>query len=55
MKSFLEKFSTDAPMTPFMANELQTIVNTILCKFIETSVLDAATSQQIYQGQLGLA
>ena len=40
----LEKFQTDTPMMPFMAIELQTILNTILGKFIKTSVLDAATN-----------
>ena len=44
LKPFLEKFQTDAPMMPFMANELQSILNTILSKFIKTSVLDADTS-----------
>ena len=44
LKPFLEKFQTDAPMMLFMAIELQTILNTILGKFIKTSVLDAATN-----------
>ena len=43
LKPFLEKFQTDAPKMPFKANELQTVSNTILGKFIKSSVLDAAT------------
>ena len=44
LKLFLEKFQTNAPMMPFLLNELQTILNTILGKFVKQSVLDAATS-----------
>ena len=44
LKPFLEKFQIAAPMMPFMAYELQTILNTILDKFIKQSVLDTAKS-----------
>ena len=41
---FLKKFQSEEPMLPFMAEELYTILWTLLEKFINKSVLDEATT-----------
>ena len=41
---FLKKFQTDQPMVPFLAQELQTILEAILTKFVKKSVLEGATT-----------
>lgn len=44
LKPFLEKFQTESPMMPFMADELKIILFTLLSKFIKRYVLDSATT-----------
>ena len=41
---FLKKFQSEEPMLPFMAEELYTILWTLLEKFIKKSVLEEATT-----------
>ena len=41
---FLKKFQSEEPMLPFVAEELYTILWTLLGKFIKKSVLDEATT-----------
>lgn len=40
---FLKKFESENPILPFMAEELYTILWTLLRRFIKKSVLDEAT------------
>jgi len=41
---FLKKFQTDQPMVPFLTQDLQTILEAVLTKFIKKSVLEGATT-----------
>lgn len=41
---FLKKFQSEEPMLPFMAEELYTILWTLLKKFIKKSVLEEVTT-----------
>lgn len=44
LQPFLKKFQTDAPMLPFLAQELHTILQTVLAKFIKPAVMEEATT-----------
>ncbi|XP_048580627.1 uncharacterized protein LOC116610226 [Nematostella vectensis] len=41
---FLKKFQTDQPMVPFLTQDVQTILEAILSKFVKKSVLQEATT-----------
>lgn len=44
LKPFLEKFQTDHPMMPFMAEELERVMRNLMMRFIKKTVLDESTS-----------
>lgn len=46
LKPFLERYQTDKPMMPFIAEDLQGVFVSVLSRFVKRSVLDAITSQQ---------